>query len=214
MTTSSTVDAETRAALLEDTDMQAISMQRGENAITACIAYVFLRYSYTIDAAAATSLLTYVRRHRSVATRAEALRKFQQAESRSKAESELGLCISRARDLIITLKLAKIPTADAVSKYKHLCGSLHDYCSHLPTFESIKQAWVNTDLMDSDACIRTLELAIKAFDTALRETRRASAAQIEALKNSRYQGDAYALSEADALEALRSIANSALTPVP
>ena len=206
------IDGETRAELVDDVQMQAISLQRGRVAVQSCIDYVFRRYSYVVDEAPAASLLQCVRRRSSVATRREALKRFAQTKMRSKLQGELMTCIAHSREVITSLSLTERPTSRDIRKYYHVFGLLHTHCSRLPDFDSLATVWMAADATSSAALIHALELGIKKFDNALRTTvRRATASQTEASHNAHGHLPPYDLSEAEALTALRSITRSAQT---
>ena len=198
--------------LVDDVQMQAISMQRGHNAVQSCIDYLFRRYSYVVDEAPAAALLQCVRRRSSVATRREALKRFAQTKMRSKLQGELMTCIAHSREVITSLSLTERPTSRDIRKYYHVFGLLHTHCSRLPDFDSLATVWMAADATSSAALIHALELGIKKFDNALRTTvRRATASQTEASHNAHGHLPPYDLSEAEALTALRSISRSAQT---
>jgi hypothetical protein len=193
------IDRETRAELVDDDEMQAISMQRGGDAVRSCVAYLLRRYSYVVDEAPAAALLQCVRRKSSMATRAKALERLKEREMRSKLEGELMTCIANSREVISSLRASESPTSRDLRKYYHVFGSLHTHCGRLPEFDSLASLWTAADVTSSAALIHALELGIKKFAVALRDAR----------------GDLPACDRrgADALTALRRVARSERKPL-
>ena len=201
------VDVATRTLLLRDPTMLEISAQRGDCAIDSCIKFMRERFQFILDAPAAKSLLTHVRRHTSVAQRIQAVEHANAMQERQNVAQRLQTFVRHARELLQSMDTTAPSARENYINYMQLSGTFTELCEHSEhsDYKDICESW---HLDNYDARLDILERAIRVAEDMARSCRDATHRQITALRNVRYTGDPYALSERQASDALRTLAEN------
>jgi len=202
------VDVATRTLLLRDPTMIRISTQRGDCALDACIKFMRERFQFRLDAPSAKSLLNHVRRHASVAQRIQAVEHANAMQERQNVAQGLQTFVRHARELLQSMDTTAPSTRENDIDYLDLSGMFAELCEHSEhsDYKDICESW---QLDNYDGRVDILERAIRvAEDMARSCCRDATHRQITALRNVRYTGDPYALSERQASDALRTLAEN------